>query len=115
MRVFGLTLGRSARPSRPNGCVSCSTGISVARAETDWAPSVIELWDCGGSGWYCVPDGARDGWHRRSVITANGTADGFHPIGGPTTIMAYGLPIADRGSRPTGSAARSPTGSWGNP
>jgi hypothetical protein len=61
MRVFGL--GRGARPSGPDGCVSCSTGSSVARAETDWAARAIQLRDRGGSGWYYVPDGARDGWH----------------------------------------------------
>src|SRR5215813_12858525 len=58
MRVFRLALGRSARLSGPNGCASCSTGISVPRAETDRAAPVIHSWDRGGRGWYSVPDGA---------------------------------------------------------
>jgi hypothetical protein len=58
MRVFGLALGWGARPSGPDGSMSCSTGISAARAETDWAARAIQLWDHGGSGWYYVPDGA---------------------------------------------------------
>ena len=57
MRVFGLALGRGARPSGPDGCASCSTGISVARAQTDRAPRVIQVWDGGGSGSPAVPDG----------------------------------------------------------
>src|SRR5262249_50286033 len=61
MRVFGLTLGRGARPSSPNGCANCSTGSSVARAETDRAARVIQLWDRGGSGWYSVSDGPTGG------------------------------------------------------